>query len=336
MKMSNTEATRTEPIGLDIGTSRIVTARKNNDQIQYDAQLNAFVSIPYSKMTAGVLKQEAVPHAVEGDEILVHGNESERFADLLNKDVRRTMTRGVLNAGEPESVRLIGEIVRMLMGSVEKGQTVYYTVPAAPLGAEEDLTYHDATLRQMLVGMGFETKSINEGLAVVYAETENTNFTGIGVSCGGGLCNVCFAYLSVPVLSFSIPKAGDFIDASAASITGEKPNRVRMLKEQSFFLNGHYESKLQQVLTVYYEDMIQALVSALKKAFEGARNLPKLSRPVPLVLSGGTAMPKGFRERFETVLRESDFPLQLSEIRLARNPLTATAKGALVAALSEM
>jgi hypothetical protein len=147
---------------------------------------------------------------------------------------------------------------------------------------------------------------------------------------------VSFAYLSVPILSFSISKAGDFIDASAASVTGEKPNRVRILKEQSFFMNGHYESKLQQVLAVYYEDMIQALVAGLKKAFEGARNIPKLSRPIPLVLSGGTAMPQGFRKRFETVLRGSDFPLQLSEIRMATDPLTSTAKGALAAALSEM
>jgi hypothetical protein len=334
--MSKTEATKNEAIGLDVGTSRIVTARQNKNEFRYDAQLNAFVTIPYSKMTANVLKQEAVPHAVNGDEILVHGNESERFADLLNKDVRRTMARGVLNAGEPESVRLIGEIVRMLTGPAEKGQKLYYTVPAAPLGAEEDLTYHEATLRQVLTEMGFETKSINEGLAVVYAELESTNYTGIGVSCGGGLCNVSFAYLSVPVLSFSISKAGDFIDASAASVTGEKPNRVRIMKEQSFFLNGHYESKLQQVLTVYYEDMIQALVAGMKKAFEGARNLPKLSRPIPLVLSGGTATPQGFQERFEKVLRGSDFPLQLSEIRMAADPMTSTAKGALVAALSEM
>jgi hypothetical protein len=47
-------------------------------------------------------------------------------------------------------------------------------------------------------------------------------------------------------------------------------------------------------------------------------------------------MPKGFRDRFESVLRASDFPVELSEIRTAVDPLTTTAKGALVAALSEM
>jgi hypothetical protein len=333
--MSRSDATKNQIIGLDVGTSRIVTARQINNEIKYNTQLNAFVTIPYSKMTENVLLKEEVPHTVDGSEILVHGNESERFAELLNKDIRRTMTRGVLNPDEPENVRLIGAITSSLVGKAEKGQKIYYTVPAAPLGSEESLTYHDATMRHVLTELGFEAKSVNEGLAVVYAELDSSNYTGIGISCGGGLCNVCLSYLSVPVLSFSIPKAGDFIDSSAASVTGERPNRIRIMKEQSFYLNGHFENKLQQVLSVYYDDMIQALVTALHNAFKGARNLPQISRPIPLVLSGGTAMPKGFRDRFETVLRASDFPVELSEIRTATDPLTTTAKGALVAALSE-
>lgn len=333
--MSRTEVTKSETIGLDVGTSRIVVARQTDNEIRYDTQLNAFVTIPYSKMTENVLQKEGVPHAVDGNEILVHGNESERFADLLNKDIRRTMTRGVLNPDEPENIRLIRAITQSLVGRAEKGQKVYFTVPAASIGSEENLTYHEATLRQLMTDLGYEAKSVNEGLAVVYAELESSNYTGIGISCGGGLCNVCFSYLSVPILTFSIPKAGDFIDASSASVTGERPNRIRILKEQSFYINGHFENKIQQVLNVYYDDMIQTLVTELRNAFRGARNLPKLTRPIPLVLSGGSAMPKGFRDRFQTVLRASDFPIRLSEIRTAADPLTTTAKGALVAALSE-
>ena len=83
-------------------------------------------------------------------------------------------------------------------------------------------------MQQVLSDLGYEVNSINEGLATVYAEMEESNYSGIGISCGGGLCNVCLAYLSVPVLSFSMPKAGDFIDHSAASVTGERANRIRI------------------------------------------------------------------------------------------------------------
>jgi hypothetical protein len=324
------------PMGLDVGTSRLVVARQGAENYEFESQLNAFVHIPYSKMTENVLQKEHIPHAVEGGEMVIYGNESERLAAMLNTEIRRPMTRGVLNAGEPDSVKLIREITLSLTGkAAQKGQKVYYTVPAAPLGSDENTTYHEATLAQVMSDLGYETHSINEGLATVYAEMEDSNYSGIGISCGGGLCNVCLSYLSVPVLSFSIPKAGDFIDSSAASVTGERANRIRILKEQSFYLNGTFADKVQQVLGVYYDDMIRALVTGLKEAFKNARTTSKFSRPVPLVLSGGTAMPKGFRDRFEKVLGESEFPIELSEIRLAQDPLTTTARGALVAALCD-
>jgi hypothetical protein len=246
------------------------------------------------------------------------------------------MLRGMLNPDEPDSVRLVREITTSLAGKAEKGQKICFTVPAVQPGFEENLTYHETTIQQVLAELGYKAKSINEGLAVVYGEMESSNYTGIGISCGGGLCNVCMSYLSVPVLSFSIPKAGDFIDSSAASVTGERADRIRVIKEQSFNINGHFADKVQQVLGVYYDDMIQALVAGLRNAFQGARNLPKMLKPIPLVLSGGTASPKGFRDRFEKTLQESEFPIALSEIRMAVDPLTTSAKGALVAALSDM
>ncbi|MCC7499259.1 MAG: hypothetical protein IT160_16880 [Bryobacterales bacterium] len=325
------------PIGLDIGTSRIVAASQSDGGYSFQSQLNAFVMLPYSRMTENVLKRENVPYSVRGAEIVVHGNESEKFAALRQVETRRPMTKGILNPGEPEGLNQIRQIITSLVGEkAAPGQKLCYSVPAAPLGADENLTYHEASLRQLLVQSGFEVKSINEGLAVVYAEMEDSNYTGIGISCGGGLCNVCLAYLSVPVITFSIAKAGDFIDESAASVTGELANRIRLTKEDGFHLNGHHTNKIHQVLGVYYDDVIQTLVNALKETFLAERNVPRLGRPVPLVLSGGTTLPGGFRDRFDKILKESNFPIELSEVRVSEDPLSTTAKGALIAALTDM
>src|SRR5258706_10271041 len=148
---------------------------------------------------------------------------------------------------------MIREILTSMLGSGNaEGRKLCFTVPAAPLGAEGSLTYHEATLRQILTELGYQPASINEGLAVVYSDLEDSNYTGIGVSCGGGLCNVCLAYLSVPVLTFSIPKAGDFIDISASQATGELANRIRITKESEFYFNGHFSDRAKQVLSVFY------------------------------------------------------------------------------------
>src|SRR5579864_37006 len=136
------------PLGLDVGTSRLVVARQADAEFQFESQLNAFVDIPFSKMTENVLKKEHVPHAVEGARMVVFGNESQRFASMLNTEIRRPMTRGVLNPGEPDSVKLIREIVFSLTGkNAQKGQKVCFSVPAAPLGSEEATTYHEATVQ---------------------------------------------------------------------------------------------------------------------------------------------------------------------------------------------
>ncbi len=332
MKNEKTQST----IGLDIGTSRIVAACRVNEESKVQAQLNAFVAIPYSRLTENSLKRENVPHAISDGQLVIFGDESARMADLLGREIRRPMTRGILNAGEPESLSQIKEIISTVLAGADKGAKLCFSVPAPQLGVEDNLTYHEATIRQILDQLGYrDVRSINEGVAVIYSELEDSNYTGIGVSCGGGLCNVALSYMSVPVLSFSLAKGGDFIDASAASVTGEMINRVRLTKEEGFHFNGHFTNKVQQAIAVYYDDMIQSIVHGLKDAFSTSRNVPKFGRPIPLVLSGGGVLPEGFREKFEKAMASVTLPVLVSEVRMAGSPLETTARGALVAALSE-
>jgi hypothetical protein len=82
--------------------------------------------------------------------------------------------------------------------------------------------------------------------------------------------------------------------------------------------------------------MIQSIVAGMKQVLASGRKMPKVGKPIPLVLSGGTALPQGFRDRFEKVLRDGEFPLPISEIRMATEPLHTSAKGALIAALTDL
>jgi hypothetical protein len=188
-------------------------------------------------------------------------------------------------------------------------------------------------LKQLLSEMGYDARSINEGLAVVFAELEQENFSGIGISCGGGMCNVCLAFMSVPVLTFSTSKAGDYIDRSVASVTGEVPTRVRVIKEESLDLSTTPKNKYESALHIYYEEVIQSLVESLRGALAETKNMPRIDKPIPIVLSGGTAKPQGFLDKFYQAIQRDGFPLEVSEIRKAASPLTTTARGCLIAAL---
>ncbi len=332
--MNNAELDRKQPIGLDIGTSRIVVARSVGGRPQYEAQLNAFVTLPYSRLTESLLRQEGVFYDVHGKEIVVAGNDSQRFAEVLHVETRRPMQNGVLNPREPYALAVVRSIITKLIGrDGGEAQKVTFSVPAPVAGGESSMAYHEASCRQVLTELGYDAQPIVEGLAVVLAEMEGSNFTGIGISCGSGLANVCLAAMSLPLVSFSIPKAGDYVDAQAALATGELAIRMRTQKEQGFELNGFSPDRMRNALTIYYDDMIQSVVDALREGLTASGRLPKLDRAVPLVLTGGSAMPGGFRERFEKALRLEEFPIELSEIRMAAEPLNSTARGALVASL---
>lgn len=334
--MSDSEKKADSRIGLDVGTSRIVLARRVGSDFEFTSQMNGFVTIPYSRITEGVFKKEGIPHTVNEGQITVYGDEAEKFANIFHIETRRPMHRGALNPNEPGGPAVVRQIISLLVAPYAKsGQRLCASLPAPPLNAEEDLKYHSTAIEQTTADFGFTVSTINEGLAVVYSELADSNYTGIGVSCGGGMCNVCLAVLSVPVITFSVPQAGDFIDASAAAASGEVATRIRLFKERSFHLNGSTGDKIHHALTVYYDEVIRELVESMNRAFSDVRALPKLDRPVPLVLSGGTSLVKGFRERFEKALRASSFPLQVSEVLQAQDPLNSTAKGALISALSE-
>ncbi len=322
-------------VGLDIGTSRIVMAGGPNGH-KAVTQLNAFVGVPYSKMTEAILQQNKMVYHRNGKELYVFGNDSERFASFFNAVPRRPMQYGVLNPQEPMGQQIIQAIIESILPRARKNELLSFSVPGKGEGADTNLVYHEAILKNLAQSLGYEAKAVNEGLAVVFAELQNENFTGIGISCGGGMCNVCVAFLSVPMLTFSIPLGGDYIDSSVSAVVDEPVTRVRLIKEESLDLSRQPKDKVTSALHIYYEEVINTLVDTLREEFEKSRQLPKLDRAMPIVLSGGTAKPKGFLQKFESIVRSGGFPVHISDVRLASDPLTATARGCYIAAMSEV
>jgi hypothetical protein len=329
--------TGAHPVGLDVGTSKVVSARRGGKDVACAVQLNAFIPVPYSPVTERTIQQQSeIHHFRDGDEIVIYGSATERFANMFNAETRRTMADGLINPGEKLAWPVLEQILKTLVPKPQTASEILaFSVPAAPPGKEAQLTYHEATLRKHLRSVGYRAMAINEGLAVIFSELEDHNFTGIGVSCGGGMCNATLAFLSIPSIMVALPKAGDFIDRSAGEAVGEHATRVKAIKEEGLDLTRAPRDKLEKALHIYYEDVVETLVDTMRRAISRAENLPKTDRALPMVLAGGTAKPRGFRELFERTLRARKFPVEISEIRMASDPLTSTARGAHIAAMFE-
>jgi hypothetical protein len=322
--------------GLDLGTSRIVLATLNGEKAKFTPQLNAFTEIPYAKMTEKMLSNEGILHAIEGSRIYAYGNRADEFAKFMNGDARRPMQSGLLNPNEPKNLQMIELLIEHLCGSASKGEKLCFSIPSSPPERKSDLIFHERSVLAILEKLGYEAQSVNEGLAVVYAELKDANFTGIGMSFGGGMCNICLAYLGLPVFTLATTRAGDYIDQSAASVTSETPTTVRLHKESGFPLNGAGGNSIDNALSVYYADVIDTAVKSLAAAMAKTKKLPRFSGPIPVVCAGGTSMAKGFLAELKKAIARNELPVKISDVYLAKDPANATAKGALVAAMLNM
>jgi len=314
----------------------VVAAKRKGKEIDTGAQLNAFIPVTYSRFTETILGQQEISYYREEGELIIWGTATERFANMFNVNVRRPMADGLLNPKERFALPVLEAILYSLVPKARaQGEVLAFSVPAAMEGREPQLTYHEATLRRFFEAMGYRAVAINEGLAVIFSELEDNNFTGIGISCGGGMCNVTLAYLSIPSMMFSITKGGDWIDEAVASVTGEQATRVKVIKEEGLDLSKSPKDKYEKALRIYYEDLVESLVEKLAQSLSQADKLPRSDRPLPIVLSGGSAKPRGFKDMFEKALSSRSLPVDISGVRLAADPITATARGALIAALYE-
>jgi hypothetical protein len=196
-----------------------------------------------------------------------------------------------------------------------------------------NVLYHKKTMEALTRGLKYDTHVIDEGLAVIYSELSEYDFTGIGISVGAGLTNVTLAYLATPLMSFSIARGGDWIDEQAAKSTGMPVEHVTAAKEKISKLNKEVKmGSVEGALTVYYDALITYVIKNLD------RKLAEIAPPnvaFPVAIAGGSAQPEGFFELFEKKLREAKLQVELSKIKHVKDPLLSVARGCLIAARTQ-
>lgn len=324
--------------GLDVGTAFIYCAKKTNSQLTFKSQRDAFFDIGYSEFTENILRKSDINFIRLRDKLYVVGEDALKFANIFGKSTRRPLKRGVISPEEKEALPIIELFIKNLLGqSSQKDEICYYSLPGSPIDANFDTVYHENIIRGFLERLGYQPKPINEGLAVIFSELAEDNFTGIGISFGGGMANVCCAVLGMPVFTFSVCRAGDWIDEEVSQATNEPVSKITAFKESSLDLRKAETSlsRVEQALSIYYTHLIEYVLEKIIGGIERTAKIPEFGKPISIVISGGTTKPPGFTERFKGIFGKTNFPLKIKEVRLASHPLYTVAKGALIAAIAD-
>lgn len=322
--------------GLDVGTANLASAIQDADgNVTIKIQRNAFIDIDGDQYTRNMLTKLNVQYVSINGKMVVVGDPAFELANILNRETRRPMKGGVISPGESDAMPIEKILLENLLGTPNfPGEKCYFSVPADPIDADFNVVYHKGVFGGLVKKLGFEPKPLLEGHAVVFSELSEDDFTGIGISCGGGMFNICVSYKSIPALSFSTARGGDWIDRNVATVLGIKASRATAIKEKGVSIISP-RNREEEAIEIYYRNLISYTLEAIKARFESSSGMPSFPEPVEIVCAGGTSMIGGFIEVFKDELQSIKFPIPVKGIRRAEDPLFSVAKGCLVAALSD-
>lgn len=328
---------------VDIGTCFIVGARLENGKEVFQIERDAFFSMPREDFAEEMLHDAGAKYVIRGTDIFVVGEDALKYCMITGKQdaYRRPMQKGVLNPGEEEAIPLLERLIEGIIGKAEfPGEVIAATIPAAPLDANLDVTFHKIIVERFLKKLGYDVRILNEALAIIYAECPKVDdngtmapFSGVGISFGAGMTNLVVSWRAKKLFEISVARGGDWIDQSVSKVRNVPVGKVTHEKEKNLDLRRvDPRNALHLGLEIYYDELMRHVAREFKAHFKS--NQTTFTNPLDVIVAGGTASVPGFIEMFQRVLQEEGTPVPFREVRLAKDPLRTVAKGALVAAVS--
>jgi hypothetical protein len=331
-------------VGCDIGTCFLVSAKPDvNNSIKLKSIRDAFLDLDNEAQVKNMLKLSKTDFIEAGEKIYVIGDPAVVLANIFRKEARRPMSRGVIAPGELEAEKVLLVLLETILGRSQSQvpEVCFYSVPAAATDMEMDVIYHSAMFSKLIGQLGYKPVSLNEAAAIAYSNAAPENFSALALSFGAGMVNVCLMYQTIIGMAFSVARSGDWIDMSAAKSTGTTASRIQSIKEKGIDLMDPSKGdpktvREREAIVVYYKSLILYALDSVRQEFLKKQGTIDLPTAVPIILSGGTALPNNFLEFFKMAFESvrDKFPIPISEIRLASDPLNAVAQGLLVAALN--
>jgi len=325
--------------GLDVGTNLLVAASMTEDGSPiFKMQRDAFYRlVPKSEVNSNAIKisldKRDADYIIDADgSFIVIGDDALDIAIERRGVAERPLSKGVISPKSKKSLPIIKLIIKNLLGVATSGSKVVYSVPAVPIDSDFDILYHTEIINQYLNSLGYSSQPINEAFAIALSELLDDGLTGITLSMGAGMTNCVVIVDGDPILEFSMTKSGDFIDVSVGRALDISPSLVLQEKEAGTDLYNP-KGDIADAICVYYNNVIKYTIENIAYELEkNNKKLPVFKDGIPLVVSGGLALAKGFIRKVEEQLEKTTFPIKISEVRLASSPLTSVANGCMLAA----
>lgn len=323
-------------IGYDVGTYFLVTCHGKTEAntTAYNNQVNAYLELKdLAASTRKVLESLKKPMIQSEDKksVLILGLDAIELAGDFGAKYQRPMQKGCVSS-DPRSFEILAAMLTGMLNriTINEPTTLYYSKPANAISADTNVDLHGALLQGIFESYSapasgkISVHAMNEAAAIIYSDCPDK--TGIAISTGAGMVNICYVKFGIPVFSFSIAQSGDFIDQSVAKATGE-PEAVVNQKKLKCNIAKAPTSQFELILKAQYELLIRSSIEKIIEGVTANMGAAAINRPVPIVIAGGVSSIDGFMDVFNRIFALYKFPIQVSEVRRAKEGIMAVAHG---------
>lgn len=279
-------------------------------------------------------------YAKIGNSSYILGKDAFSLAGVFPKAEQvRPIVNGLINSTENDSIELLLSFIRKLLSRSPVTITdVVFTIPA-PSVANIDSTYHRQVVEYLMEQLNIKCSAVYDVHASAYTLLSGEDMTGINVESGYNVTSICFNYLNVPAITFSIPFGTQFLEESVCRDLGVSARDARKFIEQ---YNAKEQLPVSKMLAVKagMDRFVSEFLYKLRSALDSRKtNLITYDDPVVLALSGGAFMNTLIRDELSEGIIQIIQSVSLNKIKgtqVSPNPQWSAASGAFMLAISDI
>ncbi len=289
-----------------------------------------------------VLQEQLIPYAECDGTLAVIGSSTEKIAWLRRLPCAALLPDGMVPTDDPPARQMLSLLTEAILPPLS-GTRNLCAIAVPGVRDQADRSRRNEEFLCRLVRMqGYQPLVINPAEAALLATGNEQGFSGISIVLGAETTSLCLARHGVPLASETLAVGTNWMDSELArqfqiQVFDEEGNAyldleaVRTWKQNHapnlMHSTGERERALSRLYSVVLDRVTRTVVSMLSNP--NVRNTLQRQR-LSIMLSGGGSLIDGFVPMLTDRFIEHQISDRVLAIRLAKDPLNAVVRGALI------
>lgn len=330
-------------IALDIGTSRLRSVRREDDELVGRNVPATFALVADDPSARELLSRAEIGFAVGEGELALVGETALRHAATFRSTPLRLLPGGLVPADDPPARQILGMLIESLLPEAD--------TPGGLCGLIlSDAAITDKTSREFisrLVWMrGYEPVLLSATHAIALATLSADGFTGVALSLGAGGCSIGLIHRGRELAFGNDSRGTDWIDSRLATaekcftynVAGERDLDTESIRRRREAL-GDSLTRPAGPFAVQVADRYRELLESTLTSFADQlahERLGPFAIPLTVVCAGGGSRAAGFADLVSSMLKSIELPFDVDAVRVQPSDDYLVARGGLIHAELEV